>query len=95
MQLKEAMGLPEVSKTLIEAQENICQTWEDMLNTADVPDRNEQLTYKILRDPKHSVTKLLLYIYTIECFIYRTMNNASREADQTKIRTLGPYACAL
>jgi hypothetical protein len=89
------MGLPEHSQLLIVAQNNICQTWEHMLNTADVPDRDQPLTKEILVDPKHPVTKLLLYVYTIECYVYRTLNQASREADKTKVHTLGPYAQAL
>lgn len=37
----------------------------------------------------------MLMIYSLETFLYRELNRASRTKDMDKCRTLGPYACAL
>ena len=42
---------------------------------------DEPLTKEILSDPKHVITKTLLYIYSLEPPIYRYLNKASREQD--------------
>lgn len=36
-----------------------------------------------------------MYVYTIDCFIYKDLNKASREKNRDKILSLGPYAAAL
>lgn len=53
------------------------------------------LTKEILSDPKHVITKTVLYIYSLEPPIYRVLNRASREQDSKYISTLGPFADAL
>ena len=53
------------------------------------------LTYEILEDYNHSVTKTLLYIHSMETFLYREMKRVSIEKDETRIPSLGPYAAAL
>ena len=60
-----------------------------------MPDRNEPLTTKILFDPLHPVVLVLLNVYTHEGFVYRILNEASRVADETKLKSMGPYALAL
>jgi len=42
-----------------------------------------------------AVVNLLLYLYTIECFLYVELNKASKHADESKVDNLGPYACVL
>ena len=56
---------------------------------------DEPLTKEILSDPKHVITKTLLYIYSLEPPIYRYLNKASREQDPKYIDTLGPFSDAL
>jgi len=53
------------------------------------------LNFKVLQNYNHSVTKTLLYIHSMECFLYRELKRASIEKDKTRIRSLGPYAAAL
>ena len=53
------------------------------------------LTAKILSDPSHVITGHILYIYSMECFIYAEMNKASREKDKSKIKFYGAFAAAL
>ncbi len=39
--------------------------------------------------------KTLIYIYTMETFIYGDLKKASLKRDYTRVKTLGPYARAL
>ena len=39
--------------------------------------------------------KFILYLHTMETFIYPNLKKASREKDISKIMTLGPYALVL
>ena len=41
------------------------------------------------------MTKYLLYLHTMETFIYRELKNASRNQDDERIESLGPYAMCL
>lgn len=58
-------------------------------------DFDKPLTQKILSNPQHPVTKHILYLYSMECFIYEELNRASRTKDTSKIRFYGAYAAAL
>ena len=62
---------------------------------ASVPDRNEPLNTGILEDPLQPVVLVLINLYTHEGFVYRILNEASRVADETKLKSMGPYAAAL
>jgi len=66
-----------------------------MLDLLTGIDKDTPLTRDILIDPNHPVTKLMLLTYSMECFIYKHMNNASRYGDVSKIDSLGPYALVL
>ena len=55
-------------------------------------DLNKPLTNEILLDPHHIVTQTLIYIHSMETFIYKDLKKASLMKDITKIKTLGPYA---
>ena len=58
-------------------------------------DFDKPLTAKILSDPFHKITKHILYLYSMETFIYSDLNRASREKDETKIKFYGAFAAAL
>jgi len=53
------------------------------------------LTPKILTNPNHLIVKRIVYVYSMESFIYREMNWACREQDHTKIKFYGPLASVL
>ena len=53
------------------------------------------LTPKILSDPTHKITQKILYLYSMESFIYNDLNAAIREKDKSKIDNYGPFAAAL
>ena len=69
--------------------------WREIFNIAKLGNANKPLTPKILSDPKHQITKHLVYIYSMESFLYTEMNNASRTQDKSKIEFYGPIAAAL
>ena len=50
---------------------------------------------EILDDPNHNVTKFLTYLHTMETFIYKDLKNASRNKNEKRIGSLGPYAMCL
>ena len=56
---------------------------------------NEPLTPKILSDPCHVITRHILYIYTMESFIYANLNKACRDKDKSKIKYYGAFSAAL
>ena len=71
------------------------KNWKMLFEIANLGDLNKPLTSKILSDPYHSVTKHILYLYSMETFIYSDLNRASREKDITKIKYYGAFAAAL
>ena len=58
-------------------------------------DLKKPLTPKILSDPNHDFVKTLVYIYSMQTFIFKEMNKASRTKDTKKIKYYGPLASAL
>ena len=58
-------------------------------------DLDKPLTPKVLSDPNHKAVRHLMYIYSMESFIYAELNKVCREKDTTKIKFYGAYAAAL
>lgn len=56
---------------------------------------NQELTEVILHNPDHRVTKTLIYVHSMETFIYKDVKKACLNRDCTKVLTLGPFAVAL
>lgn len=56
---------------------------------------DKPLTPAILSNPYHEITKHILYLYTMESFIYADINLTSREKDRSKIKYYGAFAAAL
>ena len=46
-------------------------------------------------NPDSSLAKSILFLYSMETFLYSSLNKADREGDASKIQTLGPFAFAL
>ena len=61
------------------------EKWSLLFELANLGDLDQPLSKKILSDPTHNITKLLLYIYSMECFVYTDLNRACRDQDQSKI----------
>ena len=69
--------------------------WNLLFDLANLRELDKPLTTSILSNPYHKVTKHILYLYSLESFIYEDLNRASREKDKTKIRYFGAFAAAL
>ena len=70
--------------------------WKKIFSLSEsVTDFSKPLTPKILSDPDHPFVKTLLYIYSMESFIFREMNRASRMKDTSQIKYYGAFASAL
>ena len=57
--------------------------WKKIFTFSKLIDMKKPLTEKILSDPTHGFVKLLLYIYSMQSFVFKTLNKASREKDET------------
>ena len=60
------------------------------LGSLDTP-----LKSSTLRNPNSKITKHLLYIYSMQSFIYEHLNRACREKKEESFKFFGPYAAAL
>lgn len=71
--------------------------WKLLFKIGDIKRKefDKPLTVNILSDPSHEITKRLLYLYTMEDFIYYDLNRASREKNVNEIAYYGSYAAAL
>ena len=70
--------------------------WELLFQLGSVGYSLEKpLTQKILGDSTNLITKLILYLYTMESFIYANLNKASRNKDTRAIKFYGAFAAAL
>ena len=58
-------------------------------------DLDKPLTPRVLRDPENKVVKHIMYIYSMESFIYAELNKTCREKDKSKIKFYGAFAAAL
>lgn len=47
------------------------------------------------RNPKHKDVKTCLLVYSMESFLYKRINQISRDKDITAIESLGPFAVVL
>ena len=66
-----------------------------LFDLAQLGDLDEPLTPIILSDPSHKITMHLMYLYSMESFIYADMNRVTRDKDETKIRHYGAFAATL
>ena len=55
----------------------------------------QPLTSEILSNSDHQFVKTLIYIYSMQSFIFGEMNKASRTKNINEIKYYGPFASAL
>ena len=66
-----------------------------MFDLAELGNLDKPMTSQILSNPNHKITKHILYLYSMETFIYGELNRASRSKDESQIKHYGAYAAAL
>ena len=54
-----------------------------------------EIDQSVFRNANDNITKVLLYIHSMETFVPEALNLASSRRDESKIDNLGPYALAL
>ena len=69
--------------------------WKKLFELPKDLQMTKPLTPKILSNPKNKFVKTLVYIYSMETFVFKEMNKASRSKDVTKIEFYGAFAAAL
>ena len=73
------------------------ELWTQLFDMMNFKRFNNQLplTSWILSNPSHDFTKMIIYIYSMETFVYSDINSATRNKDFSKIDIFGPFASVL
>lgn len=71
------------------------ELWVHIFSLAKNTKLDFPLTPEILSNPNHEFVKTLIYIYSMQSFVFSEMNKASRKKDKSKIEWYGPFASAL
>ena len=72
------------------------RNWRMLFKLANLDeDMDKPLTPKVLSDPDHKAVRHIIYIYSMESFIYADLNRVCREKDTSKIKFYGAFAAAL
>merc|ERR1739848_340 len=74
--------------------EGKCQAWDAIFNDITDFPHDQELEYDELENPDHSVCQLLCTLYTCDSWLVYELNCGSKEGDQDKTDTLGPFAKA-
>ena len=53
-----------------------------------------EIDQSVFRNPEDTITKLLIYIHSMETFIPEALNLASSAQNRTYVDSLGPFALA-
>ena len=72
------------------------KTWKAIFSLAKEGSAFEKpLSSATLADPSNSFVKSMIYIYSMQSFVFSEMNKASRMKDESKIKFYGAFASAL
>ena len=81
------------------AYKNIEDSWIDVLyKTIPITDYHTPISMEELQGhfyPNAAISKLFIYIWTMESFLYKEVSRASRVKDHSKVFTVGPFAYAM
>ena len=69
--------------------------WRHIFDQFIHVDLDKQIKATDIGNYESNIVCTLLYIYSLETFVYSTLNTAIKDHDTSKIGTLGPLACAL
>ena len=72
------------------------QNWKMLFELAKLDEVfDKPLTPKLLSNPEHKAVMHIIYLYSMESFIYADLNKVCREKDKSKIKYYGAFAAAL
>ena len=94
VQMQLRSGMNPTSDEFLEAYEGKCEAWDSYFEHITEIDHDEELTYDILESPTSQTTFTLLFLYTADVWLFKELNIGSKEGDQAKVDTLGPFARA-
>jgi hypothetical protein len=69
--------------------------WKKIFEMVEDMDLGKPLTPELLSNMDHKFVKTLIYIYSMQSFIFGEMNKASRTKNVEQIKFYGPLASAL
>ena len=76
-------------------KEVYADNWKMLFEISDLGDLDRPLTEKILSDPENKITKHILYLYSMESFIYANLNRVCRDKEKALIQYYGSFAATL
>ena len=93
VQLQKSSGLDPTSDEFQEVYEGRCGAWDSYFDEITETDHNKELKWdEELVNPTSQVAEACLFLYTIDGWLFSELNSGSREGDQAKVDTLGPFA---
>jgi hypothetical protein len=66
--------------------------WHTFLKVSGIEDLSK---VPVISDPDHPHVKAIVFVYSMESFLFVRLNQISRQKDPSAIETLGPYSVAL
>ena len=94
-QIDQYSMLPQ-TQNLIATIRFVSKTWKAIFSLAEESSAFEKpLSPETLADPSNSFVKSMIYIYSMQSFVFSEMNKASRMKDESKIKFYGAFASAL
>ena len=75
--------------------QNYVDLWRKIFQMADDVEVDKPLTRKMLSNPESKIVKLILYIYSMESFVFSEVNRAMRERNIDKLEMFGPFVTTL
>ena len=73
----------------------LIKIWKKIFEMVEDLDWRKPLDFKTLSNPNSKFVKTIIYIYSMESFLFKEMNRATRDKDTDKIKFFGPFASAL
>ena len=73
-------------------QTHVNLIWDTFVNSVGITDLGQ---IPNTSNPEHPHVKAILYMYSLDSFLFDRLNQSSRDQDSSAVRTLGPFAVAL
>ena len=69
--------------------------WDKLFQIDKLGNIDKPLTQSILSNPYHPITRHIIYLYSMQSFIYQDLNRACRKQNEEDIQYFGAFAAAL